>query len=151
MNIVRKLCIAALTGLLSLAALAQETAPAPLLPPIPATDVVAEDHLYLQRLVVVFADSPNDPAFIRQLELLTVNPGDLIDRDVILVTDSAPTPPSALRLKLRPRGFSLVIIDKDGKVAIRKPLPWDTREISRAIDKFPSRRDEVLERNPAGR
>ena len=34
--------------------------------------------------------------------------------------------------------------DKDGKIALRKPLPWDTREISRTIDKFPSRRDEVL-------
>ena len=56
-----------------------------------------------------------------------------------------------LRQKLRPRGFSFVILDKDGRVALRKPLPWGAREISRAIDKFPSRIIEVLERNPAGR
>ena len=44
-----------------------------------------------------------------------------------------------------------MILDKDLQPEIRKPLPWDVREITRAIDKFPSRRIEVLERNPAGR
>ena len=34
---------------------------------------------------------------------------------------------------------------------VRKPLPWDVREITAAIDKLPLRRQEVLERNPAGR
>jgi hypothetical protein len=137
----------ALFGLLSAPLAAQEQD----LAPVPASEVVLADLLYLKRLVVIFADSPNDPTYQRQLELLATNPGDLIDRDVLLVIDTAPETPSDLRKELRPRGFSLVILDKDGKVAIRKPLPWDTREISRAIDKFPSRRVEVLERNPAGR
>jgi hypothetical protein len=34
---------------------------------------------------------------------------------------------------------------------VRKPLPWDVREITAAIDKMPLRRTEILERNPAGR
>ncbi|HBU14399.1 MAG TPA: methylmalonyl-CoA epimerase, partial [Gemmobacter sp.] len=30
----------------------------------------------------------------------------------------------------------------------RKPLPWDLREITRAIDKFPLRRQEMLDQHP---
>ena len=34
-------------------------------------------------------------------------------------------------------------LDKDGQVKQRRPLPWDVREISRAIDKLPLRRQEI--------
>ena len=120
------------------------------LPPVPASEVALADLLYLSRPVVVFADSPDDPNYIRQLELLTHNQTDLLDREVVIITDTTPNPPSEIRQKLRPRGFSLVLLDKDGKVVLRKPLPWDVREITRAIDKFPSRRIEMLERLPSG-
>lgn len=120
------------------------------LPPVPAAQVVLADLLYLSRPIVVFADSPDDPNYIRQMELLTHTPADLIEREVIIITDTTPVPPSDIRQKLRPRGFSLVVIDKDGKIALRKPLPWDVREITHAIDKFPSRRLEMLERLPSG-
>jgi hypothetical protein len=82
---------------------------------------------------------------------LAEDTADLVERDTIVVTDTDPATPTELRRTLRPRGFSLVILDKDGKTALRKPLPWHTREITRAIDKFPSRLIEVQERNPPGR
>jgi hypothetical protein len=44
-----------------------------------------------------------------------------------------------------------VLIDKDGEAKLRKPLPWDVREITHAIDKFPLRRQEMRERLPSGR
>ena len=44
---------------------------------------------------------------------------------------------------LRPRGFGLVVMGKDGRVAQRKPTPWSVREISRAIDKLPLRQQEL--------
>ncbi len=138
--------ILALVGVFPLGAMAQDA-----FGPISASEVVLADQLYVHRIVAVFADSPNDPAFIRQMEILAPGVAELALRDVLLVTDTSPKPPSELRARLHPRGFSLVIMDKDGTVAIRKPLPWDAREISRAIDKFPSRRDEMLERSPAGR
>ena len=120
------------------------------LPPVQASDVVLADLLYTNRPIVVFADSPDDPNYIRQMDLLTRNASDLIEREVIIITDTTPLPASEIRQKLRPRGFSLVLIDKDGKIALRKPLPWDTREITHAIDKFPTRRTEMLERSPSG-
>ncbi|NJM81660.1 MAG: DUF4174 domain-containing protein [Tabrizicola sp.] len=101
--------------------------------------------------MVVFADSPKDPNYIRQMELLARAYPSLAERDVILITDTDPAARSEWRRKLRPRGFSLVIMDKDLRPVIRKPLPWDVREITHAIDKMPLRRQELLERNPAGR
>ncbi len=56
-----------------------------------------------------------------------------------------------VRTTLRPRGFSLVIVDKDSRVMLRKPDPWDVREISRAIDKTPLRQQEVREANESAR
>jgi hypothetical protein len=113
--------------------------------------VVEADLLYVRRPVIIFADSPNQPAFVRQMELLTRYYGELAARDVILITDTDPANPSDLRRKLRPRGFSLVLMDKDWKPSIRKPLPWEGREIINSIDKMPMARTEALEKNPAGR
>lgn len=135
-----RLFLVVLLGVAGLSALAEEAPFAP----VPASEVVLADLLYQKRIVAIFADDPLDPNFLRQMALVAVNSADLVERDVIVVFDTDPAAASALRTKLRPRGFALVILDKDGKVALRKPLPWDTREISRAIDKFPSRRDEVL-------
>ena len=124
---------------------------APTFAPVPASEVVEADLLFLRRPVIIFADSPNDPAFLRQMELLSRYSAELAARDVILVTDPDPANPSELRRKLRPRGFSLVLMDKDWKPSIRKPLPWEGREIVNSIDKMPIARTEALEKNPAGR
>jgi Domain of unknown function (DUF4174) len=118
---------------------------------VSAPDVVLADLLWVKRPLVVFADSPNDPNFIRQMQLLDRNAGDLVDRDVLVITDTDPAARSAIRQKLRPRGFSLVLMDKDGQAKLRKPLPWDVREITHAIDKFPLVRQEALDRYPSGR
>ncbi len=135
-----------LAGLIATPILAQSS-----FAPVSASSVVLADLYLHKRIVVVFADSDADPAFIHQMDMLRVNASDLDDRDVVLVTDTNPDTPSELRLKLRPNGFSLVIMDKDGSNSLRKPRPWSTREIVRVIDKFPSRRDEMQERLPAGR
>jgi hypothetical protein len=119
--------------------------------PLAAADVPLQDQMFLTRPVVVFADSPNDPNYLRQLELLARDYPALQERDVIVVVDTDPEARGEWRQKLRPRGFSLVLMDKDLRPTIRKPLPWDVREIAAAIDKFPLRRQEMLERNPSGR
>ena len=127
---------------------AQET---PAVGPVAAADLVLEDLMFLRRPIVVFADSPADPTFTRQMQLIERDLPALDQRDVVVIVDTDPAAKSAIRQKLRPRGFSLVLMDKDLKPVIRKPLPWDVREIVAAIDKFPLRRQEVLERQPSGR
>lgn len=105
-----------------------------------------ETFVWLKRPIVVFADSPNDPRFIEQMELLNDGLNDLIERDVVVLTDTDPRSASPLRDRLHPRGFMLVLIGKDGTVKLRKPFPWDTRELSRSIDKMPMRQREIRDR-----
>ncbi|PPB80316.1 uncharacterized protein DUF4174 [Albidovulum inexpectatum] len=110
---------------------------------LPAAEVRLEDFVWKKRPIVVFADSPNDPAFVNQMLYLADDPQELIKRDVVVIVDTDPSQKSAVREKLRPRGFSMVLLDKDGAVKLRKPLPWSVREIVRAIDKFPLRQQEI--------
>jgi len=99
-----------------------------------------------KRPIIVFADSPNDPNFGQQMEFLEDLSEELAERDVIVLTDTDPSVQSALRTQLRPRGFMLVLIGKDGGVKLRKPFPWDVRELSRTIDKMPLRQREIRDR-----
>lgn len=98
-----------------------------------------------KRPVVVFADSADDPAFIEQMELLVARAADLTERDVVVVVDTDPDARSAIRLKMRPRGFMLTLVGKDGELKIRKPFPWSVREITASIDKMPIRKREIRE------
>lgn len=111
----------------------------------PADDTDLATFKWTHRVVVVFADSPLDPSFSKQLELLSARSDALLERDIIVFSDTDPDQNSAMRTALRPRGFALVIVDKDGRVMLRKPSPWDTREITRAIDKTPLRQQELRE------
>ncbi len=104
------------------------------------------EFLWINRPVVVFADTPADPRFQQQIDLLTQGEPMMRDRDVVVLTDTDPAAKSPLRQKLRPRGFQLVLIGKDGGVKLRKPFPWNVRELSRSIDKFPLREREIRER-----
>ena len=108
-----------------------------------AEDVRPDEFLWQARPIVVFANTTADLSFVRQLSALQANAGPLIDRDVVVITDADPAANSVWRRRLRPEGFSLVLMDKDGQVKQRKPAPWSVREISRAIDKFPLRLQEI--------
>ena len=111
-----------------------------------AADIAIDDFHWIARAIVVFADSPNDPQFQQQMDLITARIEELAERDAIVITDTDPDARSALRLDLRPRGFMLVLVGKDGETKLRKPAPWDVREITRSIDKMPLRQQEVRDR-----
>lgn len=111
-----------------------------------AGDVTLADLVWQVRPLVVFADSPNDPQFQQQMALLAQRPAELAERDIMIIVDTDPAAQSAARLALRPRGYMMALIGKDGTVALRKPLPWDVRELSRSIDKMPIRQQEIRDR-----
>lgn len=124
---------------------AQETAPqTPAeLVLVDADSVDLNDFLWLNRPIIVFADTPADPRVIEQLDLLRARPDALAERDVVVIVDTDRANPSALRQQFRPRGFMMVLIGKDGEIKLRKPAPWDVREITRTIDKMPLRQQEL--------
>lgn len=117
---------------------------------VDAADVALDDFLWLKRPVIVFADTPADARFVQQMQLLTRELDELELRDVVVITDTDPEAESALRTKLRPRGFMLALVGKDGQVKLRKPLPWSVRELSRTIDKMPMRQQEIRDRRGSG-
>ncbi|MFC6686383.1 DUF4174 domain-containing protein [Jhaorihella thermophila] len=117
-------------------------------PPLirPAGDTGLGEFLWTNRVLVVFADSPADPRYQDQIKFLQEGEDMLRDRDVIVLTDTSPADRTPVRRKLRPRGFQLTLVDKDGVVKLRKPVPWTVREIAATIDKTPMRLMEVEER-----
>ncbi len=112
----------------------------------PAPDL--ESLKWVARPLVVFADTPEDPRFVQQIARLEAEPDPLADRLVVVLTDTDPAANGPLRQQLRPRGFELVLIDTDGRVAHRRPLPATVRELTNMIDRMPSRRQETGSRRP---
>ena len=137
------LVFTALVGSIGAAQASDGTSPAPLFAPADMEDL--SEFRWKKRPVVVFADSTDDPAFIEQMDLLRAREPALLERDVVVLTDTDPAARCPLRLKMRPRGFMLVLVGKDGGSKLRKPFPWSVREISRSIDKMPMRQREIRE------
>jgi hypothetical protein len=113
------------------------------LAPRDAAGLTLEEFAWVARPIIVFADTPNDPRFIEQMQLLAARPEPLLERDVVIIVDTDPSARTAIRTALRPRGFSLVVLQKDGSVGFRRPSPRDVREITRSIDNFQFRQEEL--------
>ena len=106
-------------------------------------ETTLEDFAWTHRPLLVFANSPNDINFDRQVNMLRDNIAELEERNVVVLLDSEPQAKTILRKKVRPRGFVVILVGKDGQIKLRKPFPWDVRSLSRAIDKMPMRRQEM--------
>ena len=116
-----------------------------------ARDIDVRDFIWERRIIVVMAETPENPQFTRQLEALRERADEFIERDAVVIFDAHPADRSALRQVLRPRAFMTAIIDKDGEVKARRPAVRSGRELMAVIDRFPTRRQEMLEQRPAGR
>ncbi len=114
--------------------------------PLNAAEVELDDFKYVARPVLVFADSPNDAQFVQQMELFADRADELALRDVVVIFDTDPDARGDIRLRLRPRGFMLALMGKDGEIKARKLRPWDVRELTRSIDKMPMRQQEMQNR-----
>jgi hypothetical protein len=114
-------------------------------PQAPPTLEELEGHA---RPLVVFADSPEDPKFVQQIAMIEALPEELEKRRVVVLTDTDRAARGPLRQRLRPVGFGIVLIDVDGTVALRRPLPTSVRELINFIDRMPSRRLETGSQRP---
>jgi Domain of unknown function (DUF4174) len=107
-----------------------------------------DELLWVARPLVVFADTPDDPRFVQQMRMLEADPEPLVERNVVILSDADPAANGPLRQELRPRDFGVVLIDVDGTVAQRRPVPTSVREFVNLIDRMPSRREETGSRRP---
>ncbi len=110
---------------------------------LPADGIDLEVFEYVARPLVIFADSPRQPQLEEQVRLLEADLEALALRDVVVILDTDPEARTEVRRELRPRGFGIVLLDKDGRVTLRQPAPTALREITRAIDRTPSRQEEL--------
>lgn len=113
-----------------------------------AASAAAEDdplapYLWEARPVIVFADSPKDPRFVEQIAGLEAAADELAERDVAILTDTDPAAAGPLRKRLRPRGFQILLIGKDGQIKNRWPHPVEAEFLNRQIDRMPMRRREM--------
>jgi len=108
-----------------------------------AGEIELDAFKWQARPVIIFADTDADPRVAQQLKVLHSQTDALLERDIVIIVDTNPDENSALRQKLRPKGFQLVLIGKDGTVKLRKPVPWSMLALSNLIDRMPMRREEI--------
>ena len=113
------------------------------LPAAASENVSLDEYLWTARPLVIFAPSEADPRLLQQLEWLEAEEAELADRDVVVIVDVENGEETSLREQFHPRDFQILLIGKDGQVKLRKPFPWNVRELSRQIDKMPMRRQEM--------
>lgn len=111
--------------------------------PVVTAETDLDVFLWVNRALVIFADTPADPRVAEQVELLNRDRARLLERDVVILVDNDARQNSLLRQRLRPRGFMIALVGKDGIVHMRRPSPRPARELIHAIDKLPLRREEM--------
>lgn len=109
---------------------------------IPAETADLASMKWQKRPIIIFADTPADPALTEQMSNLAQVFPALTERDVDIIVDTNPNAMTEIRRLLRPVGFAIILIDKDGNIVMRKPSPRSGREIISTIDRLPLRRDE---------
>lgn len=122
--------------------LAEAEAADPLFPEL-TEETRLEDFQWISRVFVIFADTAADPRVAEQIGFLERERERLLERDVVILVDNDARSGSALRERLRPRGFMIALVGKDGVVHLRRPSPRPGRELIHAIDKLPLRREEM--------
>ncbi len=102
-------------------------------------------YRWKKRPVLIFAPSPDDPAFVEQSALLHAAREELLERDVVVLIDTAPHEDGALRRGLGVLGFEVLLVGKDGGVKLRVQKPITAEELSAEIDAMPMRRREMTD------
>lgn len=104
-------------------------------------------YLWASRPLIIFADSEKDPRFDRQLRELAKETEALEERDVVILTDidtgGSRADRSELRKKFRPHGFTVILVDKEGETALRRPVVVTADDVTRQIDRMPMRLREI--------
>ena len=104
-------------------------------PDLPASDL--SDYAGIATLIVIFADGPDDADLVAQLDILRLSADDLAAQNVVLLTDTAPAANGPLRQSLRPRGFSIILIDSTGTLTQRRRTVTDAERLIRQIGQMP--------------
>jgi hypothetical protein len=95
------------------------------------------DYEGIATLIIIFADSADDPDFLAQLDVLRGQADAFARRDVALLTDTDSDAQGPMRQSLRPRGFGILLVDSLGTLNQRRRTVTDARTLIRQIDEMP--------------
>ncbi len=98
-----------------------------------------------KRPVLLFAPTPQDPAYNRQIDLFAAAEDALAERDIVVLSDTDAKAPSHLRQGFQPGGFKLVLVGKDGGVKLERDGVVTPDELFAIIDRMPMRRREMAD------
>ena len=118
---------------------------------MPRRTEALEPYRWNNRLLLVFAPSPNDALILEQLAELEAARSGLIERDLLVLTDTDPERGSDLRYELEIKGFQVLLVGKDGGVKIRSRTPVRTEALFATIDAMPMRQQEIENNGGAAR
>lgn len=109
--------------------------------PTAVTDLDA--FRWKNRPVLLFAPSPDDPAYVEQSASFIAAAEGLLERDIVVLSDTEPREDGALRRRFDVQGFEVLLVGKDGGVKLRKQTPISAEELFAEIDSMPMRRREM--------
>ncbi|WP_343553923.1 DUF4174 domain-containing protein [Pantoea sp.] len=92
------------------------------------------------RPLVIFAPSKTDANYISQMAMLRNNADQLADRDIVVLSDTTPAENGVLRSQLKPEGFAVVLVGKDGGIKLRETTPLSSEVLLSTIDQMPMRK-----------
>ncbi len=127
----------------------------------PLFSQVLDQHRWSDRVILLFAPSPEQTAYQRQRQLLDEARAGVADRDLViyrLFEDSGVDPrgkslPEAsvrsLRRIYQPSddGFTFILIGKDGTEKLRETALVSMEQLFGLIDRMPMRREEMRRKN----
>ena len=110
---------------------------------LPATVADLDAYRWENRPVLIFAASADDPDYRTQRDALEGAAEGLRDRAIVVLSDTRPGDGGALRRRLGPRGFELLLFGKDGGLKLRETRPVSAEALFATIDAMPMRRREM--------
>ncbi|ORM65384.1 hypothetical protein PRCB_22655 [Pantoea rodasii] len=128
--------------LLSVFAGAASAADSTLFRPLSPETADLNTYRWHNRPVVIFAPSKQDSRYQQQITLLESQKTALTERDIIVLSDTSPGDKGQLRSQLKPKGFEVVLVGKDGGMKLRETTPLSAEVLLSTIDNMPMRKTE---------
>jgi hypothetical protein len=115
---------------------------------LPAAVVDLDAYRWKNRPVLLFAPSPDDPAYVEQRALFHAAAEGLLEREIVVLIDTEPKEDGELRRRFDVQGFEVLLVGKDGGVKLRKQKPIASEELRSEMDLMPMRRREISDQMP---
>jgi len=68
---------------------------------------------------------------------------DLVERKIIVLSDTSPAAQGYLRSQFKPKGFEIILTGKDGGVKLREQTPLTKEVLLATIDVMPMRKAKM--------